>query len=131
MKTILLNASEIPHFFIANDRLLNLVVVYENNCNQNITIPSDIRLDMPGQDAFSMEGFHIEKDSVTKLQFNLEYDYLNSSGPVTLNSYNKKLEEYNYSLGFIAEKKGLYKFRLRYFNEWKHYYSNWIYLTIR
>jgi hypothetical protein len=139
-KTIKLKATEVAHFFSSNDSLLNIVVVFKNNCNQKITIPLKIRLDMPGQDEFSIEGLRITGQQPDTLEFNMEYDYLPSaSGEFILNANKVKLKKYYFPLGFRVNTKGTFKFRLRFFNqynytpvnEWKYYYSNWIYLRIK
>jgi hypothetical protein len=138
-KTIKLKESTIQSFFSFNKSLLNLVVAFKNNCNQSIATPSSIRLDMPGQDAFSIEGYRIDTQEDT-LEFNIEYDYFHSTNSeYILKPKKTKFIKFSFPLGFNYSKKGRFKFRLRFYNEfnyipidqWKYYYSNWIYLIIK
>lgn len=139
IRKIKIDDSQIISFFYSNDSLLNLGVLFKNNCNQNIATPSEIRIDMPGQDYFSIEGFRISDKNLDTLSFAIEYDYREPvAADYTLPPREKKLINYSFPLGFEVSEKGNFKFRLRFLNpcnyipvaEWKYYYTNWIYLTI-
>ena len=140
-RTITLSDSSTMIFFQSDDTSLNLVVCFRNKCKNLIEIPSRIFLDMPGDNDFMMEGYHIKRNDTTVLEFNSEYDYYSQSPPyeIILQPEKIKLLKYNFPLGFHTHEKGLFKFRLRFYNqhnykkidEWVYYYSNWIYLEIK
>ena len=142
-KTIYLKNSEISKYFGEFGGLysnhLSLFVLFKNMCNQKITIPSMILLDMPGQDDFTIEGYKINANGLDTLQFNVEFDYHVRAHDVIIQPKKSKIIPYPITLGFPITKKGTYKFRLRFYtgynyipvDDYKYYFSNWIYLNIK
>mgnify|MGYP000985203453 FL=1 len=137
-KIITLSEENIEKFFYSDDSSLGLTVVFKNLCQQNISIPNWVRLDMPEDADFSIEAHKIGDTGNDTLNFYMEYDWREEADVTSLQSGKLKVLKYPYPLWFYPKGKGIYRFRLRFLSmycnrasqEWDYYYSNWIRLEI-
>jgi hypothetical protein len=120
-----------------NDSVLNMVVLFRNICNQDIAVPSAVQF---GTD-FWIEGVKVDNDKTDTLEQALVVDYWKGSlgtRDLIVHAKRTKLLPYPFPLGLKIRSKGLYRFRLIFnnshnyipFDEWKTYYSNWLYLKL-
>jgi hypothetical protein len=120
-----------------NDNQFNLVVLFRNICNQKIAIPSEVKFSTD----FWIQGLRIDSSRNDTLDVALAVDYLkgtSGSRDEVVEAKQMKILPYPFPLGLKIKSKGVYKFRLEFhnshnyipFDEWKTYYSNWLYLKL-
>lgn len=128
--------------FFSDDSTLNFRVVFRNKCNSMIIVPSDAII----KDDFNLEGEKKLDHHWETIGYSIAWDYFGIVHEKRKPYPDKLLKAYSifdipfkYSLGFPIHEPGVYRFRLKFTNqynyvpvaEFKDYRSNWIYIDFK
>ncbi|MES2430762.1 MAG: hypothetical protein V4556_07470 [Bacteroidota bacterium] len=121
----------------SNSKVFNLVAQFQNVCTETIEIPDEVKLVAN----FWIECIRVDNNRNDTIDFSISVDYLPGKegvGCIKLKPNKLKILDYDFPLALKIKEEGTYKFRLQFqnmcnyvpFEQWRIYFSNWIYLKL-